>query len=78
MSATITEKTISVPTLQIRELKNGFGVEVRGLDLKDGASDETYRLLQDLLTKVSAPKTFSWLLTYYMCSMVWSSYARQT
>ena len=78
MSATITEKTISVPTLQIRELKNGFGVEVRGLDLKDGASDETYRLLHDLLTKVGAPKTYSWLSTYYMCSMVWSSYARQT
>ncbi|KAB2101176.1 hypothetical protein AG0111_0g10616 [Alternaria gaisen] len=51
MSTTITETTISVPTLQLRELKNGFGIEVRGLDLTDGASDETYRLLQDLLTK---------------------------
>lgn len=52
MSTTIAETTISAPTPQIQELKDGLGVEVQGLDLTACASDETFHLLQDLSTKV--------------------------
>lgn len=52
MSTTTTQTISPPPSPQIKELKNGFGVEIEGLDLADGVREETFQLLQGLLVKV--------------------------
>jgi alpha-ketoglutarate-dependent 2,4-dichlorophenoxyacetate dioxygenase len=56
MSVTINAKKSKLQVLQVRELKNGFGVEVKGLDFIDGVSDESFHIVQELLIKVSSSK----------------------
>lgn len=43
----------------VRELKPGFGVEVQGLDLSDGATEESYRLIEELVKKVNLLQPFA-------------------
>lgn len=42
----------SATTYKLREVKNGFGAEIRGFDFTNGVRDEEFRVLQDAVTKV--------------------------
>ncbi|USP74848.1 taurine catabolism dioxygenase [Curvularia clavata] len=51
MSTTVTPISHSCPNLQVRTLGSGFCVEIENLDLAAEINDDTFKLLQDLLTK---------------------------
>lgn len=54
MSVTATETISSSHTSpHIRELTPGFGVEVEGLDFTGGVTNESYRLIEELVKKVN-------------------------
>lgn len=50
MTTAVTETKLEP---QIRELSSGFGAELIGCDFSNGVSEERFRLIQDLVTKVS-------------------------
>jgi hypothetical protein len=65
--------------IKLKELKFGFGAEIRGLDFVNGVSEDSFRLIEDAVTKVSSQKKKSCQDTVEICGScstsmeLWSS-----
>lgn len=53
MSQTTIQEVPQTSNFQLREVKQGFVAEIRGLDLMNGASEEHYKRLKAAVDKVS-------------------------